>query len=106
MTPRRIQLKRTPGFRLPPNTVVVTRGPGKLFGNPFLIANVLEFFDGDKQRAAQACVNAYRDWLYQSAEGDELRGLIRSKLRGKNLACWCADGMPCHADVLLKIANR
>jgi hypothetical protein len=28
------------------------------------------------------------------------------RLRGKNLACWCAlDGKPCHADVLLDIAN-
>ena len=27
-------------------------------------------------------------------------------LRGKNLACWCKPGEPCHADVLLEIANR
>jgi len=27
-------------------------------------------------------------------------------LKGKNLACWCKPGWPCHADVLLKIANR
>jgi len=26
-------------------------------------------------------------------------------LRGKNLACWCRLDQPCHADVLLKIAN-
>jgi hypothetical protein len=26
-------------------------------------------------------------------------------LRGKNLACWCALDKPCHADVLLEIAN-
>ena len=30
---------------------------------------------------------------------------IRRGLRGKNLACWCAQGQPCHADVLLEIAN-
>ncbi len=30
---------------------------------------------------------------------------IRAALRGKNLACWCAPGAPCHADVLLEIAN-
>lgn len=28
------------------------------------------------------------------------------ELRGKNLACWCKPGEPCHADVLLEIANR
>ena len=27
-------------------------------------------------------------------------------LRGKNLACWCKPGEPCHADVLLDLANR
>ena len=32
---------------------------------------------------------------------------VRQELRGHNLACWCAlDGGPCHADVLLEIANR
>lgn len=30
---------------------------------------------------------------------------IRAHLRGKNLACWCPPGCPCHADVLLEIAN-
>jgi hypothetical protein len=27
------------------------------------------------------------------------------ELRGKNLACWCKPGEPCHADVLLELAN-
>lgn len=27
-------------------------------------------------------------------------------LRGLNLACWCALDQPCHADVLLKVANE
>jgi hypothetical protein len=26
-------------------------------------------------------------------------------LRGKNLACWCRLDQPCHADVLLELAN-
>lgn len=26
-------------------------------------------------------------------------------LRGKNLACWCKLGLPCHADGLLRLAN-
>ena len=30
---------------------------------------------------------------------------IRTELRGKNLACWCPLGGPCHADVLLALAN-
>ena len=28
------------------------------------------------------------------------------ELRGKNLACWCPVGSPCHADVLLEVANH
>jgi hypothetical protein len=28
------------------------------------------------------------------------------QLRGKNLACWCKPGQPCHADILLELANR
>jgi hypothetical protein len=31
---------------------------------------------------------------------------IRESLRGRHLACWCKAGTPCHADVLLEIANR
>ena len=26
-------------------------------------------------------------------------------LRGRNLVCWCALDQPCHADVLLELAN-
>jgi len=38
---------------------------------------------------------ADRDWIL-----DHLR-----ELRGKNLACWCKAGTPCHADILLRLAN-
>jgi hypothetical protein len=32
--------------------------------------------------------------------------IVRMELAGKNLACWCPpDGQPCHADVLLELAN-
>jgi hypothetical protein len=33
------------------------------------------------------------------------RADIARDLRGKNLACWCKPGEPCHADVLLDLAN-
>ena len=32
--------------------------------------------------------------------------LVRNELRGRDLACWCKLGEPCHADVLLELANR
>jgi hypothetical protein len=28
-----------------------------------------------------------------------------AELLGKDLACWCPLGQPCHADVLLELAN-
>jgi hypothetical protein len=33
------------------------------------------------------------------------RDAIRTELRGYNLACWCKPGTPCHADVLIELAN-
>ena len=30
---------------------------------------------------------------------------VRRHLAGKDLVCWCPPGQPCHADVLLEIAN-
>ena len=30
---------------------------------------------------------------------------LRQTLRNKNVACWCKPGEPCHADVLLDLAN-
>ena len=29
-----------------------------------------------------------------------------AELKGKNLACWCPLDQPCHADILLKLANE
>lgn len=42
------------------------------------------------------------------AESEAARGKILDnihELRGRDLACWCPPGLPCHADVLLEIAN-
>jgi hypothetical protein len=35
----------------------------------------------------------------------ERRRDARRDLKGKNLACWCPLDQPCHADILLRIAN-
>lgn len=36
------------------------------------------------------------------------RKTAKAELAGKNLACWCSlePGTPCHADVLLELANK
>jgi hypothetical protein len=46
----------------------------------------------------------YRHWLLSDA-GRETREAARHELRGKDLACWCPINKPCHADVLLEVAN-
>lgn len=44
-------------------------------------------------------------WYRSLVEHTELHDQIRAELAGKNLACWCPVGSPCHADVLLGLAN-
>lgn len=92
--PRRIQLRRTKGWRKPENTVLVTR-PGK-WGNPFRVE------DG---RPAAVCVEKFRQWLRLEPKGIAVAAAARHELHGKNLACWCPLDQPCHADVLLAVAN-
>lgn len=89
--PNRIQLRRTKGWRMPPNTVSVAR-PG-FWGNRFIVGR-----DGD----AAECVRQYRDLLTHH----RLMDMAKRELRGKNLACWCKPGEPCHADVLLELVNE
>lgn len=66
------------------------------WGNPFVIGR-----DGDQAR----CVAQYRRWIAGAGQAG-LRAEARRLLRGHNLACWCAPGTPCHADILLDVANR
>jgi Domain of unknown function (DUF4326) len=48
-------------------------------------------------------VDRYRDNLDRD---DALQAAAREELAGKDLACWCPLDQPCHADVLLEVANR
>lgn len=95
--PIRVQLSRQRGWKMPPNTVKVDRSTK--WGNPFV----------HYETRAQA-VAAFRNWLAQDHTNylpiDRLR-IINNlhELRGKNLACWCPIDQPCHADVLLEMAN-
>jgi hypothetical protein len=51
-------------------------------------------------------VQLYREWLDQNVVREALREIIQRELRGHDLACSCPLGGPCHADVLLDVANR
>lgn len=110
--PERIQLSRAKGWRLPPNTVVVSRP--SIWGNPFTIAEEIELFGSQPEKAAADAVMRYRLWLagskaeWPGTKAHAAREKILSRLpelRGKNLACWCKPGTPCHADVLMELAN-
>jgi len=100
--PVRLQRRRTKGYRLPPNAIYVGR-PGP-WGNPFVVDSEGVLLD----RAA--AVVLFRQWV--NVGGERQRERIRSGLRGHDLVCWCpledANGqpVPCHADVLLELANR
>lgn len=114
--PQRVQLSRKKGCRMPENTMSVAR-PGK-FGNPFKVAECRDAgFRGTDEQIAARCVEAFRAWIdtpfwRTNWDGDEAEASRNTMLagidglRGKNLACWCALDAPCHADVLLELANR
>jgi len=93
MKPQRIQLSRRKGWRMPENTVKVCR-PTK-WGNPWKVGR-----DG----TAEEVVAKYRHMIGQNIWSEPNANSAKKELRGKNLACWCS-GSPCHADVLLEIAN-
>jgi len=103
--PVRIQLSRARGWRMPPNTLIVARP--RAYGNPIHVGALLKVELGGGMYEAEVtqaiAVELYREYI---------KGALRSHprllepLRGKNLACWCPLNEPCHADVLLEIANR
>ncbi|MCL2394822.1 MAG: DUF4326 domain-containing protein [Acidimicrobiaceae bacterium] len=92
--PARVQLRRTRGWRKPPGTVVVAR-PSR-WGNPFRVGT-----DGDRAR----CADRYRLALVAGELSFTVED-VRRELAGADLACWCPLDGPCHADVLLEVANR
>lgn len=88
----RVYSKRK-GAEKPPDDAVYVGRPTR-WGNPFIVGQ-----DGKQGE----CVTLYRDWLLDP-ERAPLRRAVRAELRGKDLVCWCAP-KPCHADVLLEVAN-
>lgn len=117
--PKRIQRKRTRGWRMPEGTVYVGR-PAR-WNNPFPVDEYgrelsLQLFG----QIATGCWSpgllrhlddaAYdRAYLAQSEWKKRIAGhpleAIWLELRGRDLACWCPLDQPCHADVLIELAN-
>lgn len=106
--PKRIQLRRTKGWRMPENTVKVAR-PTE-WGNPYRVgdtndvtglvildtAEAVDLYQAHIEMAAAVRPELYNEWVLA----------VRRELAGKNLACFCPLDQPCHADVLLELANR
>lgn len=111
IAPCRIQLRRIKGFRLQQVSSQLNGLPAvnvarpSRYGNPYKVGMV--GISGN-----QDAVKCFRRMLNREDISDSHRWFIFSRdriqqdLRGKNLACWCGPGDPCHADVLLEIANE
>ena len=88
----RVLNRRDPATFAAPNTVYV--GRPSFWGNPFVVGR-----NGVRDR--HDAIARFRQWLVMNpARVDR----CRRELRGKDLVCWCAP-LPCHADVLLEVAN-
>lgn len=123
MSPKRIQRKRTKGWRMPDDAIYVGR-PTR-WGNPFRPVrcdqrlhsdplmeinhphwHVMDFthrFDLRWETKAEAIEWAIKSFRLRVRNPDLYPGF--DELRGHDLACWCPLDQPCHADVLLEIAN-
>ena len=96
MKPVRVQRKRTKGWKMPKNTVYVGR-PG-FWGNPYQ--------QKDLGLSRKECVAYFKKVMKARLKHPESEWSSEiKKLKGKNLACWCKPEDPCHADILLELAN-
>jgi len=119
-TPVRLRLSRQRGFDLQAHSREVNGLPAvnvarpKKWGNPFVVGDDPSEVVDRFRRCLEVRPSLLRHKILTISRGMDGRGegyfaRIREslgELRGKNLACWCALDAPCHATVLLEIANR
>ena len=117
MKPQRLVLSRKAGFDLQGSSRALNglpaqsvARPGK-WGNPFTIAEVMAELGLDHDAAQAEAVGRYGRWVRGKLEPPMSPGTppdlatIKAELAGRNLACWCKAGTPCHADTLIALAN-
>lgn len=92
--PKRIQRRRTAGWRVPDGAVYV--GRPSAWANPHVLAP--NSTDDDRRRVVAQFAEEAEE--RHAADPDWL-----APLRGRDLMCWCPLSAPCHADVLLRLAN-
>jgi hypothetical protein len=94
--PKRIQRKRTRGWRMPLGAVYVGRqsyyGNWHVVGENGTAAECVAKYERDVEEWRKEHKRQYRTWI--------------GRLKGKDLVCWCPLDQPCHADVLLRLANE
>ncbi len=121
--PIRLRLSRAKGFDLQAISIAANGLPAanvarpSRFGNPvtkqdflylqsILVANGMKPLEGTWQQHAVKCFDAWIGGEIPELGTPPTINEIAEALRGKNLACWCKPGEPCHADVLLALASR
>lgn len=108
--PIRVQRLRAKGWRMPPNSVYV--GRPTVWGNPFMVGKRFCRLVGAiglttvTPKTIEECVQLYAERLIILIARGWIGDEEIDQIAGKNLACWCPLGEPCHADVLLEMANR
>lgn len=105
--PKRIQRKRTKGWKMPEGAVYVGR-PTR-WGNPFFVGHHCQTY--------KEAVDKYAHYMLPYSHHGEYSSMVdfmlsetnlsemMNELAGKDLACWCPLDRPCHADFLLEMAN-
>lgn len=102
--PKRIQRQRTKGWRKPEGALYV--GRGSQWGNPWRVGEPSPWAPYEPMDHAGA-VAVFRYGI----DTEPGRAIARRELAGRDLMCWCpledakGNRVPCHADVLLELAN-
>ena len=81
---------------------IVYVGRPSYYGNPYEVGKLSE--DSKYPVTIEQAIGFYK--LYILNKHRIVLNEIKRELKGKNLACWCKLNKPCHADILLKIANE
>ena len=109
--PKRIQMTRHRPWRADnPDAVRVDRRTK--WGNPLTLDMMRERYpDHELGALRHLVVNAFRRLVEgrfeerSEAASYPSHDEIVAELHGRDLACWCPLDQPCHADVLLELAN-
>jgi hypothetical protein len=98
--PQRLRLSRRRGTRLvsPDGRPVAVVARPTAWGNPYRVHE-----DATRTERAAVVARFEQELLVGSLPFGVVN--VRRELAGKHLACWCKLDEPCHADVLLKVAN-